>query len=86
MVKGDMAKEDIVLWRQLHWLIYTAEEALGLRPGGHLEMVRDALPLIDRLDEVLITALAARAKLDPFRYRAVWTIRNLVVKYGATTI
>jgi len=81
-----VAKEDIVLWRQLHWLIYTAEETLGLRPGGRLEMERDALPLIDRLDEVLRTALGSTGKVDPFHYRAVWTVRNLMEKYGATAI
>jgi hypothetical protein len=78
--------EDIDLWRRLHWIIYEAEEVMGLRAGGRADFEREEMPLLDRLEEVLRAALASRGKLDPFRYRAVWTIKNLMVKYGATKL
>ncbi len=86
MANSAMAKADIYALAPADWIIYTAEETLGLRPGGHQEMERDAMPLIDRLDEVMRTALGSEGKLDPFRYRAVWTVKNLMVKHDAATI
>jgi hypothetical protein len=78
--------EDIVLWRRLHWIIFEAEDALGLRPGGRADLDGDEIPMIDRLDEILRSALASKGQLEPRRYRAVWTIKNLMMKYGATEL
>jgi hypothetical protein len=82
----NMTLDDIVLWRRLDWIICTAEEELGLRPDGRAEFEHLEKPMMDRLDEILRAALAMRGRLDPFRYRVAWTIRNLMAKHGATEL
>jgi hypothetical protein len=81
------SRVDNDLRRRLHWVIHEAEKELGLFPeDGRAAYVHEETPLLDRLEKILRTALASKGKLDPFRYRLCWTIKNLMVKHGCDAL
>jgi len=90
-------KEDIELCRRINWAIHEAEIIPGLRHGYYVEphlvmeatrqaAERNAMPVDRRLDDILKNALTSGCKLDPNIYELIWTLRQMLAQYGATSV
>ncbi len=73
-------REAIERRRRMAFFLAECDRELGFPPGDRLEVHLHDGSFVDWLDKVLRAALASGGKLDPRRYRAVWTIKNAMEK------